>query len=152
MYFSQVRIDPNSADRIYMGGVGLHVSVNGGATFETDAALVTHDDVHAIWINPKNSEHELIGNDGGLAVSYDMARTWQFFPNPPMGLFYHVNYDMSTRYKVCGGMQDHYDWCGPSSSRMNRGLCNHDWYQIQGGDGFVALPDLLDPRIVYTES
>lgn len=109
MYFSQVRIDPSNADRIYMGGVGLHYSVDGGKTFETDAALVTHDDVHAIWINPTNADHVIIGNDGGLATSYDMNRTWQFIENVPVGLFYHVGFDMETPYNVCGGMQDNYD-------------------------------------------
>ncbi len=152
MYFSQLRIDPVNPERIYMGGVGLHLSVDGGRTFETDAALVTHDDVHGIWIDPKNPEHVIIGNDGGLATSYDMARTWQFIENVPVGLFYHVGFDMETPYNVCGGMQDNYDWCGPSASRMNRGIFNYDWFQILGGDGFVAIPDLRDSRIVYTES
>lgn len=152
MYFSQLRIDPVNADKVFMGGVGLHMSINGGVNFETDAALVLHDDVHAIWIDPRNTDHILIGEDGGLGVSYDQARTWQMFPNLPVGLFYHVSFDMSTPYKVCGGMQDNYDWCGPSASRMNRGIFNYDWFQIQGGDGFVAIPDLRDPRIVYSES
>ncbi len=152
MYFSQMRIDPNNADRIYMGGVGLHMSNDGGKNFETDAALVTHDDIHAIWIDPKNPDHVLIGNDGGVSVSYDMSRTWTFIPNIPVGLFYHVAFDMERPYNVCGGMQDNYDWCGPSASRMNRGIFNYDWFQIQGGDGFVAIPDLRDSRIIYTES
>ncbi len=152
MYFSQLRIDPVNPERIYMGGVGLHLSVDGGRTFETDAALVTHDDVHGIWINPKNPDHVIIGNDGGLATSYDMSRTWQFIENVPVGLFYHVGFDMETPYNVCGGMQDNYNWCGPSASRMNRGIFNYDWFQILGGDGFVAIPDLRDSRIVYTES
>jgi photosystem II stability/assembly factor-like uncharacterized protein len=152
MYFSQIRVDPNSAERIYMGGVGLHMSIDGGRSFATDAALVTHDDVHAIWINPGNSEHVLIGNDGGLAVSYDMSKTWTYLPNLPVGLFYHVSYDMERPFNVCGGMQDNYNWCGPSASRMNRGIMNYDWFQIQGGDGFHAIPDLRDARIIYTES
>jgi photosystem II stability/assembly factor-like uncharacterized protein len=152
MYFSQVRIDPNSPDRVYLGGVGLHMTVDGGRTVETDAAFATHDDVHAIWINPANSEHILIGNDGGLAVSYDMSRTWTFIPNLPVGLFYHVGYDMEIPYNICGGMQDNYNWCGPSASRHNRGIFNYDWFQIQGGDGFVAIPDQRDSRIIYTES
>lgn len=152
MYFSQLRVDPVNPDRVYLGGVGLHLSLDGGRTFETDAALVTHDDVHAIWINPKNPDHVLTGNDGGLAVSYDLARTWQFIPNLPVGLFYHVSYDMELPYNVCGGMQDNYDWCGPSASRHSRGIFNYDWFQILGGDGFVAIPDLRDSRIIYTES
>jgi len=152
MYFSQLRIDPVNPERIYMAGVGLHLSVDGGRTFETDAALVTHDDVHGIWIDPKNPDHVILGNDGGLATSYDMTRTWQFIENVPVGLFYHVGFDMETPYNVCGGMQDNYSWCGPSASRMNRGIFNYDWFQILGGDGFVAIPDLRDSRIVYTES
>ena len=152
MYFSQLRIDPVNPDRIYMAGVGLHLSMDGGRTFETDAALVTHDDVHGIWINPKNPDHVILGNDGGLATSYDMSRTWSFIPNVPVGLFYHVSFDMETPYNVCGGMQDNYDWCGPSASRMSRGIFNYDWFQILGGDGFVAIPDLRDSRIIYTES
>jgi photosystem II stability/assembly factor-like uncharacterized protein len=93
MYFSQVTVDPTTPDRIYLGGVGLHMSEDGGQTFATDAAMVIHDDKHAIWVNPANPNHILIGNDGGLAVSYDMSRTWAFLPNLPVGLFYHVAVD-----------------------------------------------------------
>ena len=152
MYFSNLRVDPVNPDRVYMGGVGLHMTVDGGKSWETDAALVIHDDIHAIWINPKNPDHVLIGGDGGLGVSYDLSRTWQWLPNLPVGLFYHVSYDLEWPYNVCGGMQDNYDWCGPSASRQNRGIFNYDWFQILGGDGFVAIPDLRDSRIVYTES
>ena len=152
MYFSQVRIDPNNPDRVYMGGVGMQMTIDGGKTWETDAAMAIHDDVHAIWIDPNNSNHLLIGNDGGLAVSYDMSRTWQFIPNLPVGLFYHVGFDMETPYNVCGGMQDNYDWCGPSRSRHTAGIYNYDWFQVLGGDGFVSIPDLRDSRIIYTES
>ncbi|MBX7117812.1 MAG: hypothetical protein K1X31_02310 [Gemmatimonadaceae bacterium] len=152
MYFSQVRIDPNNADRVYMGGVGMQMTVDGGKTWETDAALVTHDDVHAIWVDPGNSDHLVIGNDGGLAVSWDMSRTWTFIPNLPVGLFYHVGYDMERPFNICGGMQDNYDWCGPSASRHGAGIYNYDWFQILGGDGFVAIPDPRDSRWVYTES
>ena len=152
MYFSQVRIDPNSPDRVYLGGVGLWMTVDGGRSFEQDAAFATHDDVHAIWVNPTNSDHVLIGNDGGLAVSYDMSKTWQFIPNLPVGLFYHVGYDMEIPYNICGGMQDNYNWCGPSASRHNRGIFNYDWFNVQGGDGFVTIPDVKDSRIIYTES
>ena len=152
MYFSQVRIDPNNPDRVYMGGVGMQMTIDGGKTWETDAAMAIHDDVHAIWIDPNNSNHLLIGNDGGLAVSYDLSRTWQFIPNLPVGLFYHVGFDMETPYNVCGGMQDNYDWCGPSRSRHTAGIYNYDWFQVLGGDGFVSIPDLRDSRIIYTES
>jgi photosystem II stability/assembly factor-like uncharacterized protein len=152
MYFSQVRIDPNDPEIVYLGGVGLHQSLDGGKTIATDVAVSTHDDVHAIWIDPSNSSHVIIGNDGGLAYSHDLAKTWVFVPNLPVGLFYHVSYDMKTPYNVCGGMQDNYDWCGPSAVRGSAGIANHQWTTIQGGDGFVVLQDPADNRVVYSES
>jgi len=152
MYFSRLVIDPVDPDRIYMGGVGMHLSIDGGASFETDASRAIHDDVHAIWVNPNNPNHVLIGNDGGVAVSWDASRTWQFIPNLPVGLFYHVSYDMERPFNICGGMQDNYNWCGPSATRFRAGIQNYDWFQVRGGDGFVAMPDLNNPRIVYAES
>jgi photosystem II stability/assembly factor-like uncharacterized protein len=152
MYFSQVRIDPNDPEVVYMGGVGLHQTLDGGKTVATDVAEPTHDDVHAIWINPKNSNHVVIGNDGGLAQSWDQGKTWVFIPNLPVGLFYHVSLDMSTPYNICGGMQDNYDWCGPSQVRGSAGIANHEWATIQGGDGFVVLQDPKDNRVIYSES
>ncbi len=152
MYFSKIAIDPTNAEVVYYAGVGLHMTLDGGKTVETDAAMVTHDDIHTIWVNPSNPQHLIIGNDGGMAVSFDQAKSWQFVPNLPVGLFYHVSYDMSTPFNICGGMQDNYNWCGPSRSRFSRGIQNYDWFQILGGDGFHAIPDLRDPNIVYTES
>ena len=152
MYFSQVRIDPNDPDVIIYGGVKLHYSTDGGKTVLTNATRTIHDDVHAIWIDPANSNHVLIGNDGGLAVSYDQTKTWMFFPNIPVGLFYHVSYDNATPYNICGGMQDNYVWCGPSQVRGAVGIANYEWKTMQGGDGFVALQDPTDYRIAYSES
>jgi photosystem II stability/assembly factor-like uncharacterized protein len=152
MYFSQVRIDPNNPDRVYLGGVGLHMTVDGGQSMATDAAQATHDDVHAIWINPANTDHLLIGHDGGVSVSYDMSRTWVQLPNLSLALFYHISYDMGWPYNVCGGLQDNYNWCGPSTGRFTRGIRNSDWFQVQGGDGFVVLVDRLNENIVFSES
>ena len=152
MYFSQVRIDPGDADIVYMGGVGLHQTLDAGKTIATDIAQPIHDDIHAIWIDPSNSDHLIIGNDGGLAYSYDQGKTWVFVPNLPVGLFYHVSYDMATPFNVCGGMQDNYNWCGPSAVRGSSGIANHHWATIQGGDGFVVLQDPESPRVIYSES
>jgi photosystem II stability/assembly factor-like uncharacterized protein len=152
MYFSKLHIDPNDPEVVYYGGVGLHQSLDGGKTVATDVAASTHDDVHAIWINPANSRHVWIGNDGGLAVSHDMAKTWVFIPNLPVGLFYHVSVDMAVPYNVCGGMQDNYNWCGPSAVRGAPGIANHHWATLLGGDGFVVLQDPRDYRVAFTES
>jgi photosystem II stability/assembly factor-like uncharacterized protein len=152
MYFSQVRIDPNDPDVVYYAGVGLHQSLDAGKNVHVDIAESTHDDVHAIWIDPANSNHVIIGNDGGLAVSWDQAKTWNFFPNLPVGLFYHVSVDMATPYNICGGMQDNYSWCGPSAVRGAAGIAGFTWATMQGGDGFVAIQDPTDYRIAYSES
>jgi len=152
MYFSELHIDPTDPDVIYFGGVGLHQSLDGGRTVATDVARPTHDDVHAIWIDPANPRHVLIGNDGGLAVSYDQAKTWVFIPNLPVGLFYHVSVDMAIPYNVCGGMQDNYNWCGPSAVRGTPGIANHHWATLQGGDGFVVLQDPSSYRFAFSES
>ncbi len=152
MYFSQVRIDPTNPDRVYLGGVGVHMTNDGGATMGTDVAQAIHDDIHALWINPANPNHILIGGDGGVAVSQDMARTWSQHHNLPLALYYHVSVDNDTPYNVCGGLQDNYNWCGPSAVRFSRGIKNSDWYQVQGGDGFVVLQDPRDSRYVFSES
>ena len=152
MYFSKVRIDPNDSEVVYMAGVGLHQTFDGGRTMATDVAASTHDDVHAIWVNPANSDHVLIGNDGGLAVSFDRAQKWQFFPNLPVGLFYHVSVDNAVPFNICGGMQDNYNWCGPSQVRGSAGIAGFHWWTLLGGDGFVVLQDPADYRVAFTES
>ena len=152
MYFSQIRIDPNDPDTIIYGGVKLHHSTDAGKTVNTNATQTIHDDVHAIWWDPANSQHVMIGDDGGLAVTYDQTRTWNFFQNLPIGLFYHVSFDMATPFHICGGMQDNYVWCGPSAVRGAAGIANYHWQTMQGGDGFVALQDPTDFRIAYSES
>ena len=152
MYFSQIRIDPQTDSRIYVLGVSLHVSDDGGRTFREDGAERIHVDHHAMWINPANPRHIILGNDGGLALSYDASATWVFLPNLLLAQAYHVEFDMQTPYHVCAGLQDNNTWCGPSAVRTNSGIVNDDWYVINGGDGFQPLMDPNDARTVYAES
>jgi photosystem II stability/assembly factor-like uncharacterized protein len=152
MYFSQIRVDPNSDSRIYVLGVQLHVSDDGGKTFHNESARFIHVDFHAMWINPANSDHVMLGGDGGVGISYDRSRTYAYLPNLPVGQFYHVAYDMQSPYTVCGGLQDNNTWCGPSAVRNRDGIGNDEWFIIGGGDGFVGLLDPSDPRILYAES
>jgi photosystem II stability/assembly factor-like uncharacterized protein len=152
MYFSQIRVDPTNDLRVYVLGVQLHVSDDGGKTFENDGARNIHVDHHAMWINPANPDHLLLGSDGGVGISYDRSRTYVFLSNMPIGQFYHVSYDMQSPYTVCGGLQDNNTWCGPSAVRSADGIANDDWFIIGGGDGFVGLVDPTDHRIMYAES
>jgi photosystem II stability/assembly factor-like uncharacterized protein len=150
MYFSQVRIDPTNDLRIYVLGVQIHISDDGGKTFIENGTL--HSDHHAMWINPKNPNHIIDGTDGGVGISWDKGKTWEGIYNMDLGQYYHVGYDMETPYNLCGGLQDNYTWCGPSAVRSRNGIVNDDWYQIQGGDGFEAVIDPNDPDTIYAES
>lgn len=152
MYFSQIRIDPIDDHRIYVLGVSLHVSDDGGRTFRDNGARNIHVDFHAMWIDPSNSNHLMIGGDGGVGISYDRSQTYVWLNNMPIGQFYHVTYDMKSPYTVCGGLQDNNTWCGPSAIRTSSGIANDDWFIIGGGDGFQAQIDPTDPRIMYAES
>ena len=153
MYFSLVRIDPNNPERIYLGGVSLSASDDGGRTWwDGDVAEGVHVDHHALWVDPSNSLHVLIGNDGGVASSLDGARTWRLHNNFAIGQFYEVGVDSSDPYRVCGGLQDNSSWCGPSHATTGYGILNRDWVDVSGGDGFYNQFDPADANILYTES
>jgi photosystem II stability/assembly factor-like uncharacterized protein len=152
MYFSQIRVDPNSDLKIWLGGVNIYMSEDGGRNFVQTRFARVHSDVHAIWIDPANSDHLLSGNDGGIWVTEDSGRNWRHLNNIALGQFYEVAYDFQKPYHICGGAQDNYSWCGPSSSMQQLGIGNEDWITVQGGDGFYNRIDPSDPNIIYAES
>ncbi len=151
-YFSQIRVDPNNDLKIWMGGVNIYFSEDGGKTFIQTRFARVHSDVHAIWIDPANSDHIFSGNDGGIWVTEDAGRNWRHMNNIALGQFYEVSYDFQKPYRVCGGLQDNYSWCGPSSTTQTGGIGNEDWMTVQGGDGFYNRIDPTDPNIIYAES
>ena len=152
MYFGIIRIDPENDRRIYSPVTPLQVSDDGGKTFRSDGARTIHVDFHAMWINPRNAEHMMIGGDGGIGITYDKGQTWMWLSHLPVGQFYHVGYDMQEPYNVCGGLQDNNSWCGPSATRSQHGIGNGAWQSVVGGDGFVALIDPTNHRMIYSES
>jgi photosystem II stability/assembly factor-like uncharacterized protein len=151
-YFSQLRIDPNNDLKLWMGGVNIYMSEDAGKTWSQDRFRDVHSDNHGIWIDPNNSDHVLSGNDGGIWETMDSGRNWRHIDNIALGQFYEVAYDFQKPYRVCGGLQDNYSWCGPSSSAQTAGIGNTDWITVQGGDGFYNRIDPQDPNIIYTES
>ena len=112
----------------------------------------SHSDHHALWINPRNGQHLVIGNDGGVDVSYDQGGTWEEISLAALGQFYAISADMRKPYYVCGGLQDNGSWCGPSAVRNATGIMNSDWYRIGGGDGFYTANDPRDWTVGYSES
>ncbi|MBW8895993.1 MAG: hypothetical protein JF613_07400, partial [Acidobacteria bacterium] len=151
MYYSQIRIDPSNPEIAYQGGAPFFKSTDGGKTWNTVQGI-PHSDHHAIWIDPHNGNHLLLGNDGGLDVTYDRGETWEYVNTVPAGQFYAVSADMRKPYYICGGLQDNGSWCGPSATRSSNGILNSDWYRVGGGDGFYTQNDQSDWTILYSES
>ena len=152
MYFSQIRIDPNDDQKLFLAGVSMGFSVDGGKSFKTSGRADIHADVHAIWIDPTNSNHMMVGCDGGIQWTYDGAKTWDFVNNLVVSQFYEVAFDFQKPYWVYGGLQDNGSWGAPSATLNGRGVSNDEWINVGGGDGFYCAADPTDPSMVYSES
>jgi photosystem II stability/assembly factor-like uncharacterized protein len=152
MYFSQVRVDPNDDNMVYVCGFMLHRSKDGGKTFRPEGNLGVHSDLHALWIDPKDGRHLILGTDGGFYQSYDRTDHWDHMNHLALGQFYHVTVDPRPLYRVYGGLQDNSNWAGPSRTLRGTGPVNDDWLLLGGGDGFVCRVDPTDPDLVYSES
>lgn len=152
-YFGQVRVDAQNPDVIYTMGVPIVRSDDGGKTFKSINEVNVHVDHHALWINPSDSRHLILGNDGGVYVSYDTGETWINCNSPSVGQFYSIAIDMDKPYNVYGGLQDNGVWKGPSTYEYSR-----RWYQggrypyerLMGGDGMQVAIDTRDNATVYT--
>jgi photosystem II stability/assembly factor-like uncharacterized protein len=146
-YFGEVRVAPSNPDRIYIFGVPLLRSDDGGKHFSrADTIGDVHSDHQAMWINPKDSEHLILGNDGGLYMSYDGGAAWNHINNIPAGQFYTVNFDMEKPYNIYGGLQDNGILFGSSRSIPNE---TKNWEFLFGGDGMFVIPDPRDFNLVY---
>jgi photosystem II stability/assembly factor-like uncharacterized protein len=151
IYYSQIRVDPQNAQKLFQGGASAQVSTDSGKTWRALQGT-GHGDYHAIWISPKDPRVVAVGHDGGFDMSFDGGVTWDYHNNMPLGQFYQVSADMRRPYHVCGGLQDNGSWCGPSAVRSQSGAVNTDWYNVGGGDGFYTRQDPSDWRIIYSES
>jgi photosystem II stability/assembly factor-like uncharacterized protein len=153
MYYSQIRLDPKDRNRVYMLGSnrGFYISDDGGKTFPERFSNI-HSEDHALWIDPDDPNHLMVGGDGGVSISWDRAVTWDFRRNMPIGQFYEVDVDNKVPYTVCGGLQDNGLWCVPSAVRNRNGIADRDGWNIGGGDGFYAKIDPSDPNFAYEES
>ncbi len=153
MYYSQVRVDPQHPDRVWILGTNIHKSIDGGKTFTTDSTGDRiHVDHHALWIDPADGSHMLLGNDGGLYFTYDGARNWDFIDNLPIGQFYDIDVDDRDPYYVYGGTQDNGTWGVPVRTWNGVGITNADVINIAYGDGFFTVTDPADPRYIYANS
>ena len=153
MYYARLVPDPKNVDRIFVMNVWLRESLDGGKTLHRVNEVNHHGDNHDLWIDSGDTQHWLLGSDGGMAETWDNAKSWQFKANLPTMQFYDVAVDNSLPfYNVCGGTQDYFSWCGPTRTRDLNGILNSDWYVTTGGDGFHSRVDPVDPNTVYAES
>jgi hypothetical protein len=149
-YYNQVRVDPKNPERVYFTSTPVLFSDDGGKTART-ATQGIHVDHHAMWIDPNDPEHFIVGDDGGVSQTWDRGGNYDFLNTMPLGQFYAVSFDMAIPYRVCGGLQDNGSWCGPSRRRQGA-VTNAMWFNVGGGDGFYTAQDPNDPNTVYSES
>jgi len=152
-YYSELFADPKNVDRVYSMDTYFMVSEDGGATWTRAGEKAKHVDNHALWIDPHNTDHLLVGSDGGIYETWDRAKTWQYKPNLPVTQFYRVAVGNDAPfYTVCGGTQDNNTQCGPARTTSRHGITNCDWFITQGGDGFVPAIDPENPNLIYSEA
>ena len=152
-YYNRVFADPKNVDRIYAADVNLQVSEDGGRSFHRVGELLKHVDNHSVTIDPDDTEHLIVGCDGGVYESFDRGKSWRFVANLPITQFYRAYVDDTKPfYRVFGGAQDNFSVGGPSRTRSMNGIRNADWFITSGGDGFGSVVDPNDPNIVYAQS
>ncbi len=151
-YYTRVRVDPSNENHVYAVASTLFTSIDGGKTFRSITGK-THIDYHAMWIDPKNPKHLWVAEDGGFAVSFDDANTWEPIYNMAIGQPYQIHADNRLPfYNVMGGFQDNGAWTGPSRTREPAGIMNDDWRMVNFGDGFYIINHPDDPEIYISES
>jgi photosystem II stability/assembly factor-like uncharacterized protein len=150
MYASQILVDPSDDQRIYMVNT-YSFSDDGGRTF-TAPRQSLHGDDRLVWVNPRDSNHVMKADDGGLGISYDRGLTWWYARHLPVSQWYRVRVDLKDPYWVYGGLQDNGSWAGPSATYRSEGILHDDWIKWGGGDGFLNIVDTTDNRTLYTES
>lgn len=150
-YFSKIRIDPVEERRIYVLGIPLYVSYDGGRSFHAEGARGVHVDHHDLWINPADPRHLVLGNDGGLYYSHDGGANWTPINNLPISQFYAVAADRRKPFHLYGGLQDNGTWGGPNQTEHPWGILNDDWKRVLDMDGFHCQVPPDDPQTVYAE-
>jgi photosystem II stability/assembly factor-like uncharacterized protein len=151
-YYNELVADPHDLDTVYSLDTILHVSRDGGASFERVNVRHKHVDDHALWLDPGDPDYMLLGCDGGVYESFDRGNSWLFKENLPITQFYRVFADDARPfYRVFGGTQDNNSMGGPSRTLRSEGISNEDWFITVGGDGYETVVDPTNPDIIYSQ-
>ncbi len=152
-YYNEIFCDPTDADKVYSVETISKYTNDGGKTWKSLSNNKRHVDDHALWLNPKNPNHFIIGGDGGVYESYDSGKNYRFVSNLPITQYYRVYVDNDFPfYNVYGGTQDNNSMGGPSQNLSRSGVTSEEWTVTNGGDGFWGAVDPENPDIVYSES
>jgi photosystem II stability/assembly factor-like uncharacterized protein len=150
-YFANLIVDPKNADRVFKTDGPLIMSDDAGKSFSVVGGFQgAHGDLHAVWIDPTNTQTVISGDDGGVYYSYNSGAKWWKAENLPISQFYHVSVDDADPFRVYGGLQDNSSWVG--QSQYPGGIANAQWENMFGGDGFWMFPDPVDPDYLYAEA
>jgi len=151
-YYNEIYVDLYNPDRVYSLDTYMMVSEDGGRSFQRLGEDDKHVDNHAFWIDPDDTDHLLIGSDGGLYETWDRGETYRYFTNLPLSQYYRVAVSNDEPfYYVYGGTQDNATHGGPSQTTNTHGIRNSDWFVTVFGDGFGPAIDPEEPNIVYSQ-
>jgi len=151
-YYNEFIADPKDPNRVYSMDTLLQVTFDGGKTFKRLFKRNKHVDNHALWIDPDNTDHFIVGCDGGIYETFDLGQNYRFFENFPITQFYRVSVDNSKPfYYVYGGTQDNNSMGGPSRTLYSSGISVEDYFITVGGDGYETVVDPTNPNIVYSQ-
>jgi len=151
-YYNEIVCHPTDDDTVYSLDTFMHVTRDAGRSFQVAPRMNRHVDDHALWIDPEDPLHMLVGSDGGLYDTHDAGENWRFMANLPITQFYRVNVDQALPfYNIYGGTQDNNTQGGPSRTTDRGGIMNEDWFITVGGDGYETVVDPEDPMMVYSQ-
>jgi photosystem II stability/assembly factor-like uncharacterized protein len=154
-YVGRIHVSPSNKDHVYIYGVPILKSTDGGVSYKSIDYENVHVDHHDLWINPNDPNHLINGNDGGVNLSYDGGENWFKLNQPSVGQFYAINVDYNKPYNVYGGLQDNGVWIAKNNSKESlkwHQTGQNNWKSIMGGDGMQIQIDRRDSNIIYTGS
>jgi photosystem II stability/assembly factor-like uncharacterized protein len=152
-YYSDIRVHPKQDNIVYRLSSPLDVSTDSGKSFKgLMEFFAIHGDFHELWIHPDDGNFMVVGGDGGIGISYDEGKHWNFVQNLPLGQYYHVSVDLENPYNIYGGLQDNGSWRGPSRVLQGTGIFNFHWQPVGWGDGFGTLAIPRDSKLGYSMS
>ncbi len=152
--FSQIRVDPQDPEKLFVVSDTLPTSIDGGKTWRDlnwpprAAFAKAFGDYRTLWIDPQDPSRIMAGSDGGLNISYDGGQTVDHHPNLPIGEVYGLDVDVEDPYNVYAGLQDHESWKGPSNGPGGK-VTQDDWVTTGIQDGMYNRVDPTDSRWLY---